>query len=135
MSVEHAFEDDVRFPESRPDWWEHPGADASSMPRDAASRRGGDSRADPGQWFGGSGPSTHWDSLGEDVAADAALPSADQAVQRLLTIPQAAKRLQVGRCTLQALVLDGSIRSFKIGRLRRIPPEALDEYISRASES
>jgi len=49
----------------------------------------------------------------------------------LLTIEQAAERLTVGRCTMQQLVLSGEVRSFKIGKLRRIPPEALDEYIAR----
>ena len=51
----------------------------------------------------------------------------------LLTIREAAERLGVGRCMVQQLVLDGSIRSFKVGtKLRRIPPEALDEYIARS---
>jgi excisionase family DNA binding protein len=51
----------------------------------------------------------------------------------LLTIKEAAERLGVGRCMVQQLVLDGSIRSFKVGtKLRRIPPEALDEYIQRS---
>jgi excisionase family DNA binding protein len=50
----------------------------------------------------------------------------------LLTIEEAAERLTVGRCTMQKLVLSGEVRSFKIGtKLRRIPPEALDEYIAR----
>ena len=47
----------------------------------------------------------------------------------LLTIAEAADRLRVGRCTMQELLLSGEVRSFKIGRLRRIPPEALSEYI------
>lgn len=51
----------------------------------------------------------------------------------LLTISEAAERLRVGRCTMQRLVLDGSVRSFKIGnKLRRIPPEAIDEYVARS---
>ncbi|MCU1356328.1 MAG: helix-turn-helix protein [Acidimicrobiales bacterium] len=48
----------------------------------------------------------------------------------LLTIPQAATALQVGRCTMQELVLTGEVRSLKIGRLRRIPAVALDEYVA-----
>lgn len=47
----------------------------------------------------------------------------------LLTIEEAAQRLRVGRCTMQALVLSGDVRSLKIGRLRRIPPEALTDFI------
>lgn len=50
----------------------------------------------------------------------------------LLTIQQAAKRLAVGRCTMQQLLMDGEVRSLKIGKLRRIPPEALEEYIERS---
>jgi excisionase family DNA binding protein len=51
----------------------------------------------------------------------------------LLTISEAAARLRVGRCTMQRLVLDGSVRSFKIGtKLRRIPPEAIDEFVARS---
>ena len=46
----------------------------------------------------------------------------------LLTIEEAAERLQVGRCTMQALLLSGEVQSFKIGRLRRVPPAALDAY-------
>ncbi len=53
----------------------------------------------------------------------------------LLTISEAAERLRVGRCTMQRLVLDGSVRSFKVGsKLRRIPPEAIDEFIARSLE-
>lgn len=53
-------------------------------------------------------------------------------VAQLLTIEQVAKRLQVGRCTAQALLINEEIRSFKIGRLRRVPPEAVTEYIERS---
>lgn len=49
----------------------------------------------------------------------------------LLTIEEAAERLQVGRCTMQALLLSGEVQSFKIGRLRRVPPGALEDYIAR----
>ena len=52
----------------------------------------------------------------------------------LLTIEEAAERLQVGRCTMQALLLSGEVQSFKIGRLRRVPPTALEDYIHRRME-
>jgi excisionase family DNA binding protein len=48
---------------------------------------------------------------------------------RLLTIQQTADVLQVGRCTAQELVLTGALRSLKIGRLRRIPPEAIEAFV------
>lgn len=48
----------------------------------------------------------------------------------LLTIKQAAGLLQVGRCTMQELVLDGEVQSLKIGRLRRVPRHALAAFVS-----
>jgi hypothetical protein len=32
---------------------------------------------------------------------------------------------------MQALLLSGEVQSFKIGRLRRVPPAALEAYIRR----
>jgi len=49
----------------------------------------------------------------------------------LLTVEQAAERLQLGRTTLYALIGAGEIESVTVGRLRRIPAEALPEYVSR----
>jgi excisionase family DNA binding protein len=48
----------------------------------------------------------------------------------VLTIEEAAKRLGVGRTTMYALVMNGEIRSVTIGRLRRVPTQCLDEYVS-----
>lgn len=59
---------------------------------------------------------------------------ADDAPQLLLTIEQAARRLGVGRSTLYGLLLDREIESITIGRLRRIPPDALAVYIARQRE-
>ena len=49
----------------------------------------------------------------------------------LLTIEEAAERLHIGRCTMQALLTSGEVQSLKIGRLRRVPPSALEDYIER----
>jgi excisionase family DNA binding protein len=46
----------------------------------------------------------------------------------LLTVEAAARRLSVGRTTMYALLKDGRINSVRIGRLRRIPAEALTAY-------
>jgi excisionase family DNA binding protein len=48
----------------------------------------------------------------------------------LLTVEEAAERLQVGRTTMYALVSTGAIESVTIGRLRRIPAECLEIYVS-----
>ncbi|MDT3395804.1 helix-turn-helix domain-containing protein [Streptomyces sp. B1866] len=47
-----------------------------------------------------------------------------------LTVEEAARRLGIGRTTMYALVSSGQIRSVKIGRLRRIPAQALTEYLT-----
>jgi excisionase family DNA binding protein len=50
---------------------------------------------------------------------------------RLLTVEEAARRLSLGRTTVYALLKDGQISSVRVGRLRRIPTEALDTYTAR----
>jgi excisionase family DNA binding protein len=49
----------------------------------------------------------------------------------LLTVEQAAERLNVGRTTLFGLIASGDVASVSLGRLRRIPAECLDEYVRR----
>ena len=50
---------------------------------------------------------------------------------QLLTIDQARQRLAIGKSKLWQLIQSGEIRSCKIGRARRIPVEAIDEFIAR----
>ncbi|MCB0988137.1 MAG: helix-turn-helix domain-containing protein [Acidimicrobiales bacterium] len=79
-------------------------------------------------------PAGHADELpvtGSSTAAGALGDASVTPPALLLTIEEAAERLQVGRCTMQALLLSGEVQSFKIGRLRRVPPAALDAYIRR----
>lgn len=49
----------------------------------------------------------------------------------LLTVEEAAQRLNVGRTTMYSLVSRGEVESVTIGRLRRIPSECLEIYVSR----
>ncbi|MGW0891775.1 helix-turn-helix domain-containing protein [Saccharopolyspora sp. NPDC002578] len=49
----------------------------------------------------------------------------------LLTVEEAAEQLGIGRTTTYALVRSGEIESVRIGRLRRIPKEAIDQYAAR----
>ena len=49
----------------------------------------------------------------------------------VLTIEQAAERLGIGRSLMYALVSSGEVESVTIGRLRRIPTDALVEYVAR----
>jgi excisionase family DNA binding protein len=53
----------------------------------------------------------------------------------LLTVPEAAEVLGIGRSQLYKLVLSGELRTIKIGRSRRIPIRALDELIELLTEA
>lgn len=49
----------------------------------------------------------------------------------LLTVEAAAAQLSIGRTTMYALVGSGAIESIKVGRLRRVPADALTDYVAR----
>lgn len=65
-------------------------------------------------------------------------PSVDLTVRAdnrvLLTVEEAAERLGIGRSFMYELIGDGRVRSLRVGRLRRIPVDALDEFVARAQE-
>ena len=47
----------------------------------------------------------------------------------LLTIPEVAYRIGLGRSFVYELVMKGEIKSVKIGRARRVPVSAVEEFI------
>ena len=47
----------------------------------------------------------------------------------VLTVEQAAERLGVGRTVMYALVSSGAVESVLIGRLRRVPADALVTFL------
>ncbi|MBE4740522.1 helix-turn-helix domain-containing protein [Streptomyces caniscabiei] len=49
----------------------------------------------------------------------------------LLTVEEAARRLQIGRTTCYGLIRSGELESIDIGRLRRVPADALAAYLAR----
>jgi len=53
----------------------------------------------------------------------------------LLTIPEAAEHLGIGRSLLYVLVMRREVRSVTIGRARRIPVAALDEFVAQLQEA
>ena len=53
----------------------------------------------------------------------------------LLTVEEAARRLNIGRTTMYSLVLAGVIESVTIGRLRRVPAECLDNFVAALRSS
>lgn len=55
-----------------------------------------------------------------------------QADERLLlTVVQAAHRLEISRSLLYELIASGEVESIHVGRLRRIPADALTDYVNR----
>ena len=52
----------------------------------------------------------------------------------LLTVGEAARRMSIGRTWLYERVLSGEIPSVKLGRARRIPAAALEEFVHRMTE-
>ena len=50
--------------------------------------------------------------------------------ERPLTVNQAAEYLQAGRTFVYDKMRTGEIESVKIGRLRRIPLDALERYVA-----
>jgi excisionase family DNA binding protein len=51
------------------------------------------------------------------------------AVRLVLTVEEAAERLGIGRTLMYALITTGEVESVRIGRLRRIPADALENYV------
>lgn len=49
--------------------------------------------------------------------------------KRVLTVPEAAAALDIHESTAWRLVYRGVLGSIKIGRLRKVPRQCVDEYI------
>jgi excisionase family DNA binding protein len=57
--------------------------------------------------------------------------NAETTLQLLLTVEQAAQKLNIGRSMLYELLQSGILESVRIGNCRRIPAEALSEFVAR----
>jgi excisionase family DNA binding protein len=53
----------------------------------------------------------------------------------VLTVEEAAERLGIGRTMMYALITAGEVESVRIGRLRRVPTDALGTFVLRLRES
>jgi excisionase family DNA binding protein len=62
---------------------------------------------------------------GYSAAAEAATPAI------LLRPEEAARLLRISRTAIYGLLASGDLRSITIGRRRRIPRRALDDYVAR----
>ncbi|MEU6848442.1 helix-turn-helix domain-containing protein [Actinacidiphila alni] len=63
-------------------------------------------------------------------ALDASTSPAHDSTLVAVTVEEAARRLSVGRTTMYALLASGEIPSVTVGRLRRVPAEALHAYVA-----
>ncbi len=52
-------------------------------------------------------------------------------METLLTVKQVADRLAVGRTTVYELIAKQQIRTIKIGRARRVPESAVEQWIAQ----
>lgn len=58
-------------------------------------------------------------------------PADDDPTLVLLTVEEAARRLRIGRTTCYGLIRSGELESVPVGRLRRVPADALAAYVAR----
>ncbi len=58
-------------------------------------------------------------------------PAESSAPALLLRPEEAARMLRISRTAVFGLLASGDLRSITIGRRRRIPRQALDEYVAR----
>jgi excisionase family DNA binding protein len=52
-------------------------------------------------------------------------------MERLLTPESVAEHLSLSRTTVFGLIKSGQLRSIKIGKSRRVPASAVDEFITQ----
>lgn len=53
----------------------------------------------------------------------------------LLTVEQSARRLGISRTTMYGLIASGEVQTVQIGRARRVPVEALRDFVRRLREA
>lgn len=51
----------------------------------------------------------------------------------LLTVEEAADRIGICRSNMFKLIRQGDVKSVKVGRLRRVTPAALEDFVHRLS--
>ena len=85
----------------------------------------------------GSGPQTPHSTSREARDPARHVRQEDQHVRLplVLTVEEAADRLGVGRTVMYALVSSGAVESVRIGRLRRVPTDALVAFLDALRDS
>jgi excisionase family DNA binding protein len=60
-------------------------------------------------------------------------PEVERTPRLLLTVEEAANRIGVCRSNMFKLIRQGDVKSVKVGRLRRVTPAALDDFVRQLS--
>jgi excisionase family DNA binding protein len=71
--------------------------------------------------------------LGAASTTTDARSQVDRAPRLLLTVEEAAERIGICRSNMFKLIRRGEIQSVKVGRLRRVTPDALEDFVRRLS--
>jgi excisionase family DNA binding protein len=67
---------------------------------------------------------------GAQETADAT-PRVERPPRLLLTVEEAAERIGICRSNMFKLIRRGEIQSVRVGRLRRVTPAALEDFVRR----
>ena len=59
--------------------------------------------------------------------------TADADGDEMLTITDVASKLKIGKRTVESLIASGELESVKVASMRRVSPEALQQYLKAAS--
>ena len=71
----------------------------------------------------------------DNIGDSAITVSAMAGLKLLLTIPEVAASLSVSRSFVYTLINSGAITTLKIGKSRRVPVMALQEFITQRANS
>ena len=71
--------------------------------------------------------------LNYEVGETARNPEPERLSRLLLTVEEAADRIGICRSNMFKLIRQGDVKSVKVGRLRRVTPAALEDYVRQLS--
>ena len=64
----------------------------------------------------------------------ASIEQGAEGAELLVSIPEAARRLSVGRTTAYAMISAGRLRTVTVGRRRLVPVAALAEFVAELTD-
>lgn len=80
------------------------------------------------------GPSRPGNSATTAMSSPARVRTADDLAPLLLTVPEAARMLAIGRSALYQLIWNGELTPVRIGRSVRFTPAELERFVAERAE-